>query len=80
MTLTPNPENFEPATIDCQTACVDGCVLGDRCPNKEYQEQTSKFIEETSLDDMLVIAEEAMRKKMTAPPQWVFPEDGIQQD
>jgi hypothetical protein len=26
---------------------------------------------------MLAIAEEALRKKATAPSQWVFPEDGI---
>ncbi len=63
--------------IDCSTACVNGCVLGNKCPNLEYREKASNFIENTSLDDMLAIAEEAARKKMTAPPQWVFPEDGI---
>ncbi|WP_416676041.1 hypothetical protein [Egbenema bharatensis] len=68
---------MNPNEIDCKTACVNGCVLGDDCPNKEFQEQASKFIEETSLDDMLSIAEEALRKKMSAPPKWVFPEDGI---
>jgi hypothetical protein len=68
---------MNPTEIDCKTACVNGCVLGDDCPNKEFQEQAAKFIEETSLDDMLAIAEEALRKKMTAPPKWVYPEDGI---
>jgi hypothetical protein len=68
---------MDPSTIDCKTACVNGCVLGEQCPNKEYQAQASKFIQETSLDDMLAIAEEAVRKKMTAPPQWVFPDEGI---
>ncbi|PSB15005.1 hypothetical protein C7B61_16410 [filamentous cyanobacterium CCP1] len=68
---------MNPTEIDCKTACVNGCVLGDDCPNKEFQEQASKFIQETSLDDMLSIAEEALRKKMTAPPKWVFPEDGV---
>jgi hypothetical protein len=69
---------MNPTEIDCKTACVNGCVLGDDCPNKEFQAQASKFIAETSLDDMLAIAEEALRKKMEAPPKWVFPEDGIQ--
>jgi hypothetical protein len=63
--------------IDCSVACVNGCVLGDQCPNLEYKEKASSFIENTSLDDMLAIAEEAVRKKMMAPPQWVFPDDGI---
>lgn len=65
-----NPEN-----VNCAVDCVNGCVLGEKCPNGQYQEQASKFIKETSLDDMLAIAEEAARKKMMAPPQWVFPED-----
>lgn len=64
-------------TINCAEACVNGCVLGDQCPNLEYKEQTSKFIQNTSLDDMLAIADEAVRKKMMAPPKWVFPEDGV---
>jgi len=61
--------------INCAEACVNGCVLGDKCPNIEFRESTSKFIEETSLDKMLEIAEERLRKKMSEPPKWVFPED-----
>lgn len=65
--------------INCAEACVNGCVLGDDCPNQAYVEQASKFIEETSLDDMLAIAEAAVRKKMLArssePTQWVLPEE-----
>ncbi|WP_353929295.1 hypothetical protein WJM97_13310 [Okeanomitos corallinicola TIOX110] len=62
-------------TIDCAKACVNGCVLGDKCPHIEHREATSKFIEETSLDKMLEMAEERLRKKMTEPPKWVLPED-----
>lgn len=62
-------------TIDCATACVNGCVLGDKCPNLAYKEESSKFIAETSLDRMLEIAEERLRKRMTEPPKWVLPED-----
>lgn len=61
--------------INCAEACVNGCILGDRCPNLEYKDQAAKFIEEKSLDEMLAIAEEAIRKKMSAPPKWVLPED-----
>ncbi|AFY46433.1 hypothetical protein Nos7524_0522 [Nostoc sp. PCC 7524] len=61
--------------INCAQACVNGCVLGDKCPNIEFREAASKFIAETSLDQMLAIAEERLRKKMMEPPKWVLPED-----
>jgi hypothetical protein len=48
--------------------------LGDKCPNKEFVTEASKFINETSLDTMLEMAEEARRKKLTQPPQWIIPE------
>ena len=43
--------------------------------DKSHVEKTSKFIEETSLDKMLEIAEVARMKKLTEPPKWVYPED-----
>lgn len=67
------------AEINCAEACVNGCVLGDQCPKREYSDQASKFINDTPLDKMLEIAEEAVRKKMLArmsePPKWVLPEE-----
>ena len=68
--------------INCAEACKEGCVLGDQCPHKESRQQASAFIENTSLDDMLEIAAEAVRRKQqkraSEGPKWVFPEDGIQ--
>jgi hypothetical protein len=68
--------------INCAVECVDGCKLGEECPSKEHLDSASKFIEETSLDQMLAIAEEAVRRKAMErsyqAPQWVFPDDGIQ--
>lgn len=61
-------------TIDCAQACINGCILGDKCPNKGYLTEASKFINETSLDKMHEIAEEARRKKLMQPPQWVIPD------
>ena len=61
-------------TVDCAVACVNGCVLGDKCPKREYAEATSNFIEHTSLDKMLEMAEEALRRKRTEAPKWVIPE------
>nr|WP_275973895.1 hypothetical protein [Argonema galeatum] len=64
-------------TVNCAEACVNGCVLGDKCPHREYVSTASSFIQETSLDKMLEMADEAVRKKRMQPPQWVitdFPE------
>ncbi|RUR81703.1 hypothetical protein ACF3DV_19180 [Chlorogloeopsis fritschii PCC 9212] len=61
--------------INCKEACVNGCILGDKCPNIEFREAAAKFIEETSLDKMLEMAEEARMRKLMEPPKWVFPDD-----
>jgi hypothetical protein len=61
--------------VNCKVECVKGCILGDECPHKEYAKKTSNFIENTSLDKMLEIAEIAKRKKLTEPPKWIIPED-----
>lgn len=67
------------ANVNCEVDCVNGCVLGNDCPNAEYRQQASQFINTTSLDDMLAIADEAVRKKILAkasePPQWVYPDE-----
>jgi hypothetical protein len=67
------------AEVNCAEACINGCVLGEDCPNKEYTQQASSFIENTSLDKMLQMADEAVRRKMieraSAPRKWVIPED-----
>ncbi|HEY9706233.1 MAG TPA: hypothetical protein V6C58_27600 [Allocoleopsis sp.] len=69
---------MESTTINCAEACVNGCVLGDRCPNKQYAAQALTFMESTSLDEMHAIAEEALRKKMmqrmSEPPKWIIPD------
>lgn len=61
-------------TVNCAVDCVNGCILGDKCPNKEYAAATANFIANTSLDKMLNIAEEAVMKKRTEPPKWVIPD------
>ena len=62
-------------SINCAEACINGCVLGDKCPNREYAADTENFISSTSLDQMLEMAEEAVRKKRMQPPQWILPEE-----
>ena len=71
-----------PANINCAEACVNGCVLGDQCPNQAYTQQAAQFIDDTPLDKLLEMADEAVRRKalerMATPTEWVFPEDGVQ--
>ncbi|MBD2206176.1 hypothetical protein H6G33_29015 [Calothrix sp. FACHB-1219] len=61
--------------VNCAVDCVNGCVLGDKCPNLEFKEAAAQFIEDTSLDKMLEMAEERLRRKMMEPPKWVLPDD-----
>ena len=49
--------------------------LGDRCPNKEYKNEASEFINSTSLDKMIEMAEIAKMKKRSEPPKWVIPDE-----
>jgi len=55
--------------------CVNGCILGDDCPHKEYAQETKKFLNDTSLDKMLEMAEAARLKKLSEPPKWVIPDE-----
>lgn len=68
-------KNMNPEPVNCAVDCADGCLLGDRCPNHEYKNAAAKFIQDTSLDKMLEIAEIARLKKISEPPKWVIPED-----
>ncbi|WP_013320939.1 hypothetical protein [Gloeothece verrucosa] len=62
-------------TVDCARDCINGCILKEKCPHREHLAQTEKFIQETSLDKMLEMAEAARLKKLTEPPKWVIPDD-----
>ena len=61
--------------INCAVECVDGCKLGDRCPNQEYAQEASQFINDTSLDKMIEMADIARMKKLSEPPKWVIPDE-----
>jgi hypothetical protein len=62
------------STVNCAEACVNGCVLGEQCPHRDYAAAASKFIEQTSMDRMLEIAEESVRKKFAPPPEPFLPD------
>jgi hypothetical protein len=62
-------------TVNCAVQCVNGCILGDNCPHKEHAQEASKFIKETSLDEMIELAEAARFRKMSEPPKWIIPDE-----
>jgi hypothetical protein len=73
-------KSVETQPVNCLEACVNGCILGDDCPHREHLAAASKFIQSTSMDEMLAIAEERIRKKFTQAterpselPIWVDP-------
>lgn len=55
---------METKKVNCQIECVNGCILGEECPNQTYVKETANFIENTSLDKMLEMAEIARLKKI----------------
>lgn len=65
--------------VNCAVDCKQGCVLGNQCPNLKYREDAERFIADTSLDQMLEMADQAVRRKLmeraAQPPRWVFPND-----
>lgn len=67
-------ESTVEVNVNCAQDCINGCLLGDKCPNQQYLAQASQFINDTSLDKMLELAEEARLKKLSQPPKWVIPD------
>ena len=61
--------------LNSVTDSINNPVSNDESGEKEYVQEASKFINETSLDKMHEIAEIARRKKLTEPPKWVIPDD-----
>ncbi len=45
-------------SIDCATACINGCVLGDQCPHREAAQQAIRYVMETDWDALMQKAEE----------------------
>ncbi|NJM76338.1 MAG: hypothetical protein HC852_11795 [Acaryochloridaceae cyanobacterium RU_4_10] len=70
--MYPNPDYgrspVDNRIVNCAEECVNGCVLGETCPHREHLAAASKFMQEKSMDEILAIAEERARKKISPPP------------
>jgi hypothetical protein len=53
----------ESQAVNCAVECVNGCILGEQCPHREHLAATTQFMQEKSMDQILAIAEERIRKK-----------------
>ncbi|MCS6781988.1 MAG: hypothetical protein RMI89_07475 [Gloeomargarita sp. SKYBB_i_bin120] len=51
-------------TINCAEACVNGCVLGEACPHREYLAAALRYVAETSLDRMVEVAQASAPQRM----------------
>ncbi|MEN9218220.1 MAG: hypothetical protein Q6K81_04760 [Gloeomargarita sp. DG02_5_bins_242] len=51
-------------TVDCATACVNGCVLGEACPHREHLAAALKFVAETDLDRMVEVAQASAPQRL----------------
>jgi len=56
-------------SINCQEACINGCVLGDKCPNLEYVAAAQKLLKEKSMDEILRISANRWNKPSANPEQ-----------
>jgi hypothetical protein len=64
----------ESQEINCAVDCANGCILGEKCPHREHLAATTQFLQETSMDQILAIAEERVRKKFTEMQDRTLPE------
>lgn len=53
-----------PQTIDCATACVNGCVLGDQCPHREAAKDAVNYIMNTDWETLMKKAEDRVKRQV----------------
>lgn len=56
--MTANPQ-----TIDCATACVNGCVLGDQCPHRDAAKEAVNYIMNTDWETLMQKAEDRVKRQ-----------------
>ncbi len=46
----------DPVTVNCAEVCVNGCVLGDKCPHLEAAQAAREYIKNTDWETILETA------------------------
>ena len=62
----PAPHAADPATIDCATACVNGCIQPDACPSSEARQRVEALLNGSSLDDLVALATNSLEARTRA--------------
>lgn len=55
-----------PPTIDCATACVNGCVLGEQCPHRDAAKEAVNYIMNTDWETLMQKAEDRVKRQAPA--------------
>ncbi|MEB3257810.1 MAG: diaminopimelate epimerase [Cyanobacteriota bacterium] len=65
-TIAAVPEEGEnpPATIDCATACTQGCQRPEACPSAEARAKVASLLEGRSLDDLVRLANDSLESRL----------------
>jgi hypothetical protein len=50
--------------INCAEACVNGCILGEACPHREYLAAALKFVAEHDLDELVAVAQNSAPQRL----------------
>ncbi|MFZ9229459.1 MAG: diaminopimelate epimerase [Prochlorococcaceae cyanobacterium] len=66
----PSPVERRPdsaqGSVDCATACVNGCVRPDDCPSAEARARAMALLERSSLDDLVNLAADSLESRTRA--------------
>jgi diaminopimelate epimerase len=54
----------DPDTIDCATACTQGCQRPQACPSAEARAKVAALLEGSSLDDLVRLANDSLESRL----------------
>jgi diaminopimelate epimerase len=52
-----------PASIDCATMCVNGCLRPEACASADARARVTALLERRSLDDLVALAGESLESR-----------------
>jgi diaminopimelate epimerase len=58
------PPAGDGATIDCATACTQGCQRPEACPSAEARAKVAALLEGRSLDDLVRLANDSLESRL----------------
>ena len=70
----PDGVSGAPASVDCASVCVNGCIRPEACPSAEARARVQALLNNSSLDDIVALATESLetrtraRFERTTPP------------